>query len=524
MRHGQQLVIVADGAQVAHERDAQAFTVDFAGGSLDWDIAEPSPDALVESLRAFGYSPEAAIADLIDNSISAGAHQVDVQFNWNGPESSVLISDDGAGMEEASLLNAMRAGSRNPLEDRDESDLGRFGLGLKTASFSQARELTVVSRKSGAHSTAVRRWDLDLIAETSEWRLLRTAPPGMTATPVRGKSGTVVMWSKCDRLVGDAERHESKAHTRFNATIERVARHLAAVFHRYMTGRGKITITVNGQPLEPWDPFMTGNSATQRLNVETLTIAGLPVKISPFVLPHRSKLNPEEQSAGAGAAGWNQQQGFYIYRSNRLLVQGDWLGLGFSKEEHAKLARIAIEFPAALDHEWQVDVKKSSARAPGPLQQDLRRIATATRRAAEEVYRHRGKVIARQASQDFVMAWQQFKTRDGEVRYRINRKHPVVETLLDSSSNKRATERGLRFIEETIPSTLVGIGIADALDQQPTPFAHHRPELDGLLRFAFEGLTATGLNTGEALDRIAAAEPFIQYPEIVQAFRESLDG
>ena len=122
------------------------------------------------------------------------------------------------------------------------------------------------------------------------------------------------------------------------------------------------------------------------------------------------------------------------------------------------------------------------------------------------------------------MAWQQIKTRDGEVRYKINREHPVIATLLDSSSNRRETERGLRFIEETIPTTLVGITIAYALDQQPTPFSHHRPELDGLLRFTFDGLVETGLKRAEALDRIAAAEPFTQYPEIVQAFREAADG
>ena len=491
---------------------------------MDWDIAEPSPDALVESLRAFGYSPETAVADLIDNSISADAQVIDVRFHWNGAESTVTISDDGRGMDEQTLLNAMRAGSRNPLETRDDSDLGRFGLGLKTSSFSQARELTVRSRKRGTTKSATRRWDLDLIAETSEWRLLRTEPIGSTVPKFNGNSGTIVMWSKCDRLVGDADRHESKAHSRFNASVDRVAQHLSVVFHRYMSGRGKVTITVNGEKLKPWDPFMAGNDATQHLDSEILSLGGRPVKVSPFVLPHRSKLNPEEQAAGAGAAGWNQQQGIYVYRNNRLLVQGDWLGLGFAKDEHTKLARIAVEFPAALDHDWQVDVKKSSARAPGALQQDLRRIATATRRAAEEVYRHRGKVIARQASKDFVMAWQQFKTRDGEVRYRINRHHPVVATLLESSSNKRETERGLRFIEETIPTTLVGIGIADSLDQQPTPFANHRPELADLMRFAFEGLTATGLKPAEALDRIAAAEPFIQYPEVVQAYRESADG
>jgi hypothetical protein len=491
---------------------------------MDWEIADPSPDALVESLRAFGYSPEAAVADLIDNSISADAHEIEVHFHWNGAASTVTVSDDGRGMDEPTLLNAMRAGSRNPLEARDASDLGRFGLGLKTASFSQARELTVLSRKRGTRKSAIRRWDLDLIAETSEWRLLRTGPPNSNVPLTRDSSGTVVMWSKCDRLVGDSDRQESKAHSRFNAAIDRVAQHLSVVFHRYMVGRGKVTITVNGVKLKPWDPFMKDNDATQHLDSEMLSLSGRPVNVSPYVLPHRSKLSADEQTAGAGAAGWNQQQGFYVYRNNRLLVQGDWLGLGFAKDEHTKLARIAVEFPAALDHDWQVDVKKSSARAPGPLQQDLRRIAAVTRRQAEDVYRHRGKIVARNNSQDFVMAWQQLKTRDGDVRYRINRKHPVIATLLGSSSNRRETERGLRFIEETIPTTLVGVMIADALDQHPVPFSHHRPELDGLLRFTFDGLIETGLKPSDALDRIAAAEPFIQYPEIIQAMREATDG
>lgn len=492
-------------------------------GLLDWDIVEPSPEALVESLRAFGYSPEAAVADLIDNSISAGARDINVLFTWNGAESTVCVSDDGRGMDERTLQNAMRAGSKNPLDLRSESDLGRFGLGLKTASFSQARELTVVSRGRGRNATTVRRWDLDLIAKSSEWRLLRSSPESVDMPTIIGASGTVVMWSKCDRLVGNADRHESKAHSRFNTAIDRVAKHLSAVFQRFMTGRSKVSITVNGEQLKPWDPFMEDHSATQHLDSELLTLSGHPVKITPFVLPHRSKLSGEEQADGSGAAGWNQQQGFYVYRSNRLLVQGDWLALGFSKDEHTKLARIAVEFPAALDHDWQVDVKKSSARAPGPLQQHMKRIATATRRQAEEVYRHRGKIIARKASKDFVMAWQQIKTRDGEVRYRINRKHPVIATLLDASSNRRETERGLKFIEETIPTTMVGISIADALDQQTAPFSQCRPELEPLLNFTFDGLVLTGLSPPDALDRIATAEPFIQYPEIIQAFRENID-
>ena len=152
----------------------------------------------------------------------------------------------------------MRAGSQNPLAARAENDLGRFGLGLKTASFSQARELTVASRQQGSKTTAVRRWDLDLIAASSEWRLLRDGPTGTPIPTIAGAAGTVVMWSKCDRLVGDAERHEAKAHSRFNAAIDHVARHLSAVFHRYMTGRGKVSITVNGVEVEALGPVHGG--------------------------------------------------------------------------------------------------------------------------------------------------------------------------------------------------------------------------------------------------------------------------
>ncbi|KQZ67108.1 ATP-binding protein [Nocardioides sp. Root151] len=490
-------------------------------GDDQWDIAEPRADALIESLRSFGYSPETAIADLLDNSISAGARSVDVTFTWNGSDSSISVADDGRGMSAHALYSAMRLGSTSPLAARAESDLGRFGLGLKTASFSQARELTVQSRASDGE-LAVRRWDLDFVAANNRWQLLRTAPDQLDAGALPKSRGTVVTWTKCDRLVGAADVTDHKAQTRFNETARRVGHHLAATFHRFMVGRGKITIRLNGVQLEPWDPFLEVHPATQNLGSEVLPLAGRVVVVTPFVLPHRSKLNASEQDTGAGARGWNQQQGFYLYRGNRLLVQGDWLGLGFARDEHAKLARIRIDFPSALDHEWQVDVKKSSARAPGSLAPDLKRIASAARRQAEEVYRHRGKVMVRRTSQEFVLAWHQVKTRDGEIRYQINRKHPAILGLLEMTENVKVVERALRFIEETIPTTLIGVSIADALDQQPAPFSHSRPELGSLLELMLEGLLGDGMDRDEAVGRIAAAEPFINYPEVIQAFREKI--
>lgn len=493
------------------------------GGSLsDWDIAEPRADALIESLRAFGYTPEAAIADLVDNSISAGAETIQIEMIWAGRDSVVSIVDDGWGMTEDQLCAAMRPGSRSPLDDRSKGDLGRFGLGLKTASFSQARELTVSSRTEST-VTAIRRWDLDTVASSGEWRLLRTGPaPAAVDLEPSGSSGTMVAWTKCDRLVGDVDTSDSKAQGRFLQLTRRVKQHLEATFHRFLVGRGRVSVTLNGQPLVAWDPFLRDHAATQQLFSEELPFQDELVRVTAYVLPHRSKLTPEQAERGHGAAGWNQQQGFYLYRSNRLLVQGDWLGLGFAKDEHTKLARIAIDFPASLDHAWQVDVKKSSARTPGPLVPELVRIAKAARSRAEEVYRFRGKITASRSSQPYVVAWQQYTDRAGEIRYKVNRSHPVIVALLAlAGGKKREVEKALRFMEETVPTTLIGVSIADSLDHQPTPFGGATKDIKPLIDFVFTDLVKDGYAADEALDRIAVIEPFSQFPQLVQAFRES---
>lgn len=487
----------------------------------DWDIAAPRADALVESLRAFGYSPEAAIADLVDNSVSAGAKTVSVQFVWNGPDSVVTVTDDGTGMSETELVAAMRPGSISPLEERGANDLGRFGLGLKTASFSQARELTVISRTAGG-GDAVRRWDLDTVANTGEWRLLRSGPSGTAPSLGSQPSGTVVQWSKLDRLAGSAEAFDQKAHKRFMQSVERVHQHLEATFYRFLMGPGRIRIQVNGKEARSWDPFLRSHPATQALPIEELPFRDTLIKVAPFVLPHRSHLSSEDSSRGAGAHGWNQQQGFYLYRSGRLLVQGDWLGLGLSKDEHTKLARVAVDFPASLDHDWQVDVKKSTARPPGELVENLRRVARMTRTRAEEVYRHRGKATARKASQPFVFAWTQMTGRDGAHKYRVNREHPVIAALFaEARDHKPLVERALRFAEETVPTSLIGISLASSVDApQSRPFGESEREVRPILDMVFSSLLRAGSVPADALDRIAAAEVFSDYPQIVAAFRE----
>lgn len=199
------------------------------------DTAPPKPAALIESLRAFGYDAQTAIADLIDNSITAQAKNVWIEFIWNGKESVISIRDDGAGMSEQELVNAMRVGSRSPRDPREPRDLGRFGLGLKTASFSQCRVLTVASKENGKQ-VASRTWDLDFVIERDEWLLLREIPDTIKSIVdelSQQRAGTVVIWSLLDRLVNNSAADDRPAENAFYATAEQIRDHLAIVFGEY---------------------------------------------------------------------------------------------------------------------------------------------------------------------------------------------------------------------------------------------------------------------------------------------------
>jgi hypothetical protein len=498
-----------------------------AMGRQDFEVVEPNAAAMIESMRAVGYTPQAAIADLIDNSLSARAKNVWLTLFWDGVNSHFAIRDDGHGMSEEELTNAMRLGSRSPLEEREPTDLGRFGLGLKTASFSQCRRLTVASKRSG-EVPSVRRWDLDYVNETEEWRLLKDAARGSeqrVGALDDLESGTVVLWEDMDRLVEQASVEDARAQRRFLDLARSVEKHLAMVFHRFLEGRAELAIWVNDVKIEPWDPFLSKEPATQRLAEEALIVDGARVLVRPFVLPHHSKISPEVHRDAAGPAGWNAQQGFYIYRNRRLLVPGDWLRLGFQKEEHCKLARIQIDLPNSLDSEWNIDVKKSTARPPGPVRDDLKRIATITRQRASEVYRHRGKVIARETSHDYAFVWNRMVKR-GKVFYRVNRDHPLVRrTLAELGEWTEDVEALLRMVEETVPAPLIALDVSEKPDEQSTPFeGSAASEVMAVLRRVYQALRASGLSDVEVRTRLLGMEPFNHFPELVTSFEEVEQG
>lgn len=492
------------------------------GGKTDsnaYEEVEPLASSLVESLRAFGYSPQAALADLVDNSITAGSKNVWIDLHWDGAGSYVTILDDGEGMSESILREAMRPGSTSPLEARKKGDLGRFGLGLKTASFSQCRLLTVRS-KTEKRAAATRCWDLDYVGASRQWRLLKQAQPE-TEPRLSGlnkmSTGTVISWEKMDRLVGGTDRDDNKAHRRFLTMIDEVEAHLGMVFHRFLSrSRGRLRLWINDRPVEPWDPYLTEHGS-EALGTERIALRGQVMSVSPYVLPHKSRISNELHRKASGPNGWNAQQGFYVYRGDRLLVAGSWLGLPFAKEEHYKLARIALDIPTTMDLDWDINVTKSKAVPPGLLKEHLLRIANFTRERAVAVFRHRGKLDGRSSSEPWVYFWSRVESA-GRISYRINRKHPLVLAVLGDldPSQSAGVEKILRLAEETVPIPSIVVDSALRPEAHEQPFGHAKSaEVLDVMRTIYEAMVADGVKPRVAIDRLGKMEPFNQFPELV---------
>ena len=283
----------------------QSGGINQEGPTLDHDLAPPPAAAMIEAMRALGYSCQAAVADIVDNSISAGADCISITTHWAGEGSWISILDDGRGMNRENLINAMRPGSFSPLAPRSRGDLGRFGMGLKTASFSQCRRLTVASRMADG-PVEVRRWDLDHVATTGEWQLLRSAAAGSEnhLVALDGMAhGTLVLWEQPDRLVGripPGEAPMKRATRQFYEQIERLEHHLATTFHRFLRGPGRRTIMLNGNSLAPWDPLLGGWETIAQLQEERLHLDGHAITVQGTILPHPSRIEADRLVEAAG--------------------------------------------------------------------------------------------------------------------------------------------------------------------------------------------------------------------------------
>ena len=492
--------------------------------------APPVPGSLVHSLRAFGYELNTAIADLIDNSITAGSKRIDIRIEWSKDQPRISITDDGRGMNRKVLVEALKLGAIGPNAQRADNDLGRFGLGLKTASFSQAKRLTVATKTRNSE-LLVRSWDLDHIERSGKWQLLM-GDSFLTHEEMRRiesvKQGTMILLDKLDRIFS-ASAHEKRKKDEFFMLAEHLSTHLGSVFHRFLSGPNKLAIWINPDipgagPIVPWDPFLANHDKTQILPNEYLKVRGETVYIQPYILPHHSAFESTDAHRRAGGLkGWNAQQGFYVYRNNRLLVSGSWLNTGTRQEEHYKLTRISLDISNQLDDIFAIDVRKSQAQPPSAIRADLKRIATRVRKQAKEVYGHRGRIVNAPAARKFVPMWEARKKND-RVQYRLNKKYPLLKNLRNilDPDGKVLLAKFLTLVEETIPINKISFNAIEEPDSHYAAFEGERDkELAEIARVLLEQYkSAHGYSHQEALDLLMVVEPFHQHPYLRETFSQ----
>ena len=353
----------------------------------------PDPKSHVKTLMRIGYTMSSAVADIIDNSIAADCRKIGIYSPPGLDEPLISILDDGCGMSAEELIQNMRIGCKDPNLEREKGDLGRFGSGMKTASFSQARRLTVISKKMNEPVVAA-VWDIDSIEETNSWCLEILDENEINLIPeIKIDSstlqGTQVIWEKltCFQRGSHALDHDSELAIHLTDLKKYIALH----FHRFMEGKSKCIFSLNNQIIDPIDPFMTKSEGYQEGRSEKLRCKGGYIIIQTHVLPHFNRMNIKDLENLGGAEGVTQNQGLYIYRENRLINAGGWLGLAKNSQLGA-LARVQIDVPSSIDHEWSTDVKKSSLELPPRVKKELRKFLSDPINRSKRIHSYRGAV------------------------------------------------------------------------------------------------------------------------------------
>ena len=421
---------------------------------MNVQVVEPRADILVESTRSIGYTFESALADIIDNSIGNGATHIDVRFSSITPR-YIAILDNGCGMTRDELIIAMRYGSKNVNDQRAESDLGRFGLGLKTASLSQCRKLTVISKKNNVISAA--SWDLDFIIEQQGWSLkvydydemvtqYNKAIPGILDKLNAYETGTIVIWEDFDKMLEGT----SEPGTLFDEKISIARSQLELIYHNFLdkTSKNPIELRFNWLPLVAKDPFLTKHPGTQPLSEEYIDLEGHNIRVKPYILPYLNKLSPSDIELLGTLDDLRNKQGIYVYRNNRLIIWGTWFRLD-TKNELNKLARIRVDIPNSLDHIWDIDIKKSTASLPNSIKQNLKFIVKRAIGSSERVYTHQGNKLI---NDEHDHVWELRKTREATF-FEINKELLIYKTFLESLSTEQAKhfKALIKLMEATVP-------------------------------------------------------------------------
>ncbi len=458
-----------------------------------------------------------AIADIVDNSLPVNASLVEVLVYADGANTWCAVIDDGDGMSEEELREAMRLGSGGSTRIRKEADLGRFGIGLKSAGFSQARVVSVFSKRSGT-PMSVRCWDIDHLGKSDDWEALKTASKTATefAKQRLGEHGTIVFLEKLDGSLKmyPSDMDTEEARRILGQEISQLSIHLSRVFGKYLTINRGVKIRLNGVDVEPWSPFLD-HPATQELPSEDIYVANVAIRCRAYVLPHPDML------IGATSEEKNRYrdelydlQGFYLYRKDRLITGSTWLDTSHRRESETSLARIELEIPDALDGSWELTVDKASFRPPRASRTDLKRIAELTRSRSRAVYRNRGVAKpVRQRGRARVIPLIELGSQRGQSFARLNESHPLVQQLLELP-NRQLVRAFIGVANDSI-TRAIGKGSSDPIDQ-PTDI-EIPSEIRECAVFLFEKFAVQpDLTRRQIRDLMLSIDPFISYPSVVE--------
>ena len=348
------------------------------------DDFRPSAARLVESLRDTGYTKEAAFADIIDNSLAAGATKIKIEISELFGQLRVLFSDNGDGMSQEQLLSAMRYGS--PKRENPKS-LGKFGMGLKTASTAFCQKLTVIT--TNGHGLNLRAWDLEVIKRTDRWKL-ETPDTNDYIEDIEDfeefikekSTGTMVIWDKVDRLISvDAKNYKKQV----QVLGKEIEEELSAVFAKFINSGTTITLKVldsDEKQIKAWDPLcrdmkFSGENVISRIiptkviNTELNNGESCTFNVTGALIPSQNDLTPEEQDKVRYTL---DNQGFYIYREGRLIWHDGWPHRMYKKESKITRLRIELDFTHELDDIFNIDFRKSRVIIPAQVRKVLKEV------------------------------------------------------------------------------------------------------------------------------------------------------
>ena len=501
----------------------------------------PDPVSNFNAIRSIGYDLNRALADVIDNSISAGAKNIYIIHHFDDLESKIAILDDGCGMNHDELINGMRLNSKNPDLERDNDDLGRFGLGLKSASLSQSEILTVRSKKDNQDNTAM--WDL-----SENGNIQRDNEYGLILNPDRKngdfilehlnqfENGTIVLWENLnDELFVSAS--SEKTESNFQAIIANSQKYIEMTFHRFIGLGGGVNISYTRADkfdtpikLKAWDPFLSSNKYTVQLPSEKVDQGR--VLITPYVLPYHTKISQKEHQVMDGIYGQLNHQGFYIYRNKRLIISGTWFNY-LSKHNQYNNARIMIDLPNNRDREWMLDISKSEVKPPAAVEPKLKSIMRNTCGKCKEILTFKGKKRQRSVKNlKNAYIWEIIDMREGKKAFTINKKHPLIQEIIDAivvEENKNRIKDLITLIEKNIPLlTIANEFTSDEksleIDHSDEDYYFNDSKKDPLTKFReiCKSFIDKGLKPDAAFNQTISIEPFIHNASVYESLKEAL--